>query len=92
MPISALLGTWAALSTIGEVFYPRLDQVGRLLASSRLLDMTLSNQDDIERLTEAFFRAEYDFLSLKQKHGLTGFYTHGGYWKQGVENGRTVCV
>jgi len=31
MPISALLGTWAALSTIGEVFYPRLDQVGRLL-------------------------------------------------------------
>lgn len=90
-----LLGDLIEASIIGydrQSLAEKLDQVGRLLASSRLLDMTLSNQDDIERLTEAFFRAEYDFLSLKQKHGLTGFYTHGGYWKQGVENGRTVCV
>lgn len=31
LPISALLGTWVLLSTIGAAFYPDFDQVARLL-------------------------------------------------------------
>ncbi len=70
----------------------KLDQMGRLLASSRLLDMSISNQADVERLTEAFFKADYDFLSLRRDEGLANFYTHGGSWKQSTDDGRQVCM
>ncbi len=65
----------------------KLDQTGRLLASSRLLDMTLSNQGDIETLSDAFFREEYDFLSARKGGELAHFYTHGGWWKRSGEDG-----
>jgi len=70
----------------------KLDQMGRLLASSRLLDMALSNQRDVERFTDAFFRADYDFLALKRDEGLANFYTHGGSWKREMDDGRPVCL
>ncbi len=70
----------------------KLDQMGRLLASSRLLDMALSNPADVEHLTDAFFRADYDFLALRRDEGLANFYTHGGSWKQATEDARLVCV
>jgi pyruvate,water dikinase len=70
----------------------KLDQMGRLLASSRLLDMALSNQADVERCTDAFFRADYDFLALRRDQGLANFYTHGGSWKGTREGGRAVCM
>lgn len=70
----------------------KLDQMGRLLASSRLLDMALSNQADVERMTDAFFRADYDFLALRRDEGLANFYTHGGSWKQATDDGRPVCM
>jgi len=70
----------------------KLDQMGRLLASSRLLDMALSNQADVERMTEAFFRADYDFLAFRRDEGLANFYTHGGSWKQAFDDGRQVCM
>jgi pyruvate,water dikinase len=70
----------------------KLDQMGRLLASSRLLDMALSNPADVERLSEAFFRADYDFLSLRRDEELTNFYSHGGSWKQAIDDGQQVCM
>ncbi len=70
----------------------KLDQMGRLLASSRLLDVSLSNQGDIETFTEAFFKGDYEFLPIKRDGWLKGFYTHGGDWKRAIEDGRTYCV
>jgi len=70
----------------------KLDQIGRLLASSRLLDMVLTSHGDVERMTEAFFKADYDFLAFKQDEGLANFYTHGGSWKQAADAGRHVCM
>lgn len=69
-----------------------LDYTGRLLASSRLLDMVISGREDIEHSVEAFFRGEYDFLSERRKDRLEGFYTHGGYWKRIIENNHAICM
>jgi len=70
----------------------KLDQMGRLLASSRLLDVALTSAADMERMTEAFFKADYDFLAFKRDEGPANFYTHGGSWKQTADNGRQVCM
>ena len=70
----------------------KLEQVGRLLASSRLLDLVISNQDDIERLTQAFLSGEYDFLSQKKADQPADFYIHGGYWSKIEENGNIYCI
>ncbi|MBI4849600.1 MAG: pyruvate, phosphate dikinase [Nitrospirae bacterium] len=70
----------------------KLDQLGRLFAASRLLDMTLSGRNDVDILTEAFFNGTYDFLSIKRADELKEFYTHGGYWKRTVEDGHAYCV
>lgn len=69
-----------------------LDQLGRLLATSRLLDMALTNEGDIERLTELFFKEEYDYLSAPHKERIEGFYVQTGDWKQIVEDGRTLYL
>ncbi|KAF0182787.1 MAG: pyruvate water dikinase [Nitrospirae bacterium] len=58
-----------------------LDQLGRLLATSRLLDMALSNQNDVETLTEAFFSGDYDFLRPRTPEQPTSFYLHCGHWR-----------
>ncbi len=39
----------------------RLGQVGRLLGAVRLLDMTLTDEDQLEPLVSAFFRGKCDF-------------------------------
>ncbi len=70
----------------------KLDHLGRLLASSRLLDMALASQSDAELLTESFFREEYNFLTRKRDDGLRNFYAHGGYWKRVAENDAFYCV
>ncbi len=70
----------------------KLDQMGRLLASARLLDMALSNQEDVTRLADAFFNEEYDFLSKKREDQLSGFYTHGGHWVVSAEGDRKICI
>jgi pyruvate, water dikinase len=69
-----------------------LDQLGRLLASSRLLDMALSKQEDVERMTDGFFRGEYDYLAYRHNEGLEHFYTHGGLWRRMVDEGLPVCM
>jgi pyruvate,water dikinase len=57
-----------------------LDQLGRLLASSRLLDVGIRSQEDIDRLTEAFFKGEYDYMNMGKAYALPGFYVPEGDW------------
>jgi pyruvate,water dikinase len=70
----------------------RLDQLGRLLAASRLLDMAIGSQEDVDRLLESFFRGEYDFLAKKSPDEPKSLYIHGGQWRTGEEDGRRVCI
>jgi len=69
-----------------------LDQLGRLLAASRLLDVAIPNQGQVERMTEAFFKKDYDFLNQGVSDQLPGFYTHTGEWRPVEEDGRSVCM
>jgi pyruvate,water dikinase len=70
----------------------KLDQLGRLLASSRLLDMALATQGDVSVLTEKFFRGDYDFLSGQKDRGMEGFYLQAGDWEKGIEENQVVCL
>ncbi len=65
-----------------------LDQVGRLLGCSRLLDVGLANRGALERLSESFFQGEYDFLSGPRDEALKDFYVVVGDWSTGEEDGR----
>jgi pyruvate,water dikinase len=69
-----------------------LDQLGRLLASSRLLDMAIPNLSEVDRMTEAFFEGDYDFLGQRQTSQLPGFYTAGQEWELIEENGRMLWL
>ncbi len=69
-----------------------LDQVARLLASSRLLDMGISHRDRVEPMVDAFFKADYDFLGGGLTQRLPGFYTQDGEWTRVEEDGRTLFV
>ncbi len=69
-----------------------LDQVGRLLASSRLLDMAIATEAEVKRLIEAFFQGEYNFLDKAQEIRIPGFYTHTGDWKRVEEDGRILLL
>jgi pyruvate,water dikinase len=70
----------------------RLDLLGRLLASSKLLDMTLSSQEDIESYCEEFFKGNYGFLSRDQVAELPSMYIQGGHWTRVVEGKHSFCV
>jgi len=69
-----------------------LDQLGRLLAASRLLDVAIPNQGQVDRMTEAFFKKDYDFLNQGVSDQLPGFYTHAGEWRPVKEDGRSVSM
>lgn len=58
-----------------------LDQVGRLLGASRLLDMALKNPEQVATLTESFFQGRYDFLEAERQEALPAFYLITGDWK-----------
>ena len=58
-----------------------LDQTGRLLAASRLLDVGIPSQEAVTRLFEAFFNEDYDFLRVADKSALSGFYVPLGQWQ-----------
>jgi pyruvate, water dikinase len=49
-----------AASTVKE----KLDQIGRLLGATRLMDMYLSGEDRIDSLVDAFFNGRYHFSSV----------------------------
>ncbi|PKN43664.1 MAG: pyruvate, phosphate dikinase [Deltaproteobacteria bacterium HGW-Deltaproteobacteria-18] len=68
-----------------------LDQTGRLLGCSRLLDLAIPNQTEVQTLTEMFFRQEYDFLDRSEKR-LPGFYASFGQWSLAEMDGREVIM
>lgn len=71
----------ATLSGLGpDDMQDVLDQTGRLLASARLLDMTISTSTDVDHMVEMFFDEEYDFLGNAPRPQVEGFYTDTGNW------------
>jgi len=65
----------------------RLDQLGRLLASCRLLDMTLANEDAVTTLADAFMAGDYDFLKPRDAAHPENFYTQQGHWSRRERDG-----
>ena len=70
----------------------KLDQLGRLLASTRLLDMALTRPEDVEHLADLFFQGDYDFLSRDREEKLPGFYIQEGDWEMKEMDGTPVIV
>ncbi len=67
-----------------------LDQLGRLLGTSRLLDMALKTPEQVVALTESFFQGRYDFLEPERPDAPTNFFLIIGDWKNsdpGMEPG-----
>lgn len=59
-----------------------LDQLGRLLASSRLLDMAITGLAEIDSMAEAFLRGDYDLLAKRAESPLPGFHLTLGDWER----------
>jgi pyruvate,water dikinase len=68
-----------------------LDQTGRLLGCSRLLDLAIPSKAEAQALTELFFKEDYDFLGRSEKR-LPGYYASMGEWSQSERDGQTVIV
>jgi pyruvate, water dikinase len=69
-----------------------LDQLGRLLGTSRLMDMGIANPEEIPKLTESFFKEDYNFLERKRPDEPPDFYVNTGHWRQTESDGRRVCL
>ena len=69
-----------------------LDQLGRLLGASRLLDVAIASEADVDRMVEAFFRSDYDFFRLSQENRLPDFYTSTGVWRRVMQEGRSLIL
>ncbi len=74
-----------------EATQERLDQLGRLLASCRLLDMTLANEDAVSTFADAFMAGDYDFLKPRDADRPDNFYTQQGHWMRRMRDG-IVCL
>jgi pyruvate,water dikinase len=59
-----------------------LDQLGRLLASSRLLDMAITGQAEAEAMAQGFLNGDYDLLSKRAESPLPGFHLTEGDWER----------
>ena len=70
----------------------KLDQMGRLLACSHMLDMAVRTQEDVDRLVDSFFRGKYNLLARKAEGEPEAFYIHGGHWRVAEEEGRSSCI
>jgi len=69
-----------------------LDQLGRLLGASRLLDVAIASKADVDRMVAAFFRGDYDFFRLSQENRLADFYTPTGVWRRVTQEGRSLIL
>ncbi len=69
-----------------------LDNLGRLLGSCRLLDITISNQDDIEFYCQQFFKGNYDFINVRNYEVMPSFYIKGGLWKIIADEQGRFCM
>ena len=68
-----------------------LDQLGRLLACSRLLDMAIPSQERVDSMKESFFSGDYNFLQ-QSDNPLPNFYTPIGDWSRVFEGDVTRCL
>jgi pyruvate,water dikinase len=68
-----------------------LDQLGRLLASSRLLDLGIPSREAVADMKASFFSGDYNFLQQAQ-HQLADFYTPTGEWTRIEEDGQVRCL
>jgi len=68
-----------------------LDQTGRLLGCSRLLDLAIPSQVEVQRMADLFFQGEYDFLGRSEKR-LPGFYASLGDWSLTEVDGGDVIL
>jgi len=68
-----------------------LDQTGRLLASTRLLDLAIAGRDEVDERVERFFEGRYDFLDRSEAR-LPGFYASIGNWSETEADGGRVIV
>jgi len=68
-----------------------LDQTGRLLASTRLLDLAIGSRVEVDRLVDRFFKGHYDFLNRSEER-LPGFYASMGQWSRTEFDGGPVVV
>jgi pyruvate, water dikinase len=75
-----------AAQSLGE----KLDQLGRLLASTRLLDMALQKPEDVGHLTRMFFEGDYDFLGHSSTPKILGFYVQQGHWEEVEKQGEKI--
>ena len=62
-----------------------LDQLGRLMAVSRLLDMAITSPAEAEAMAESFFRGDYDLLSKRRTNPLPAFHLVAGDWECAVD-------
>lgn len=60
-----------------------LDKLGRLLGTSRLLDMAMNGPEQAVSLTEAFFQGKYDVLEKEREDAPKDFHLITGHWKKG---------
>lgn len=83
----------ASLSGLDRAaFEVLLDQAGRLLGSSRLLDLAISGERDVDRMVAAFFQGDYDFFRLAREKSLPDFYTPIGDWQATEEDDRRLIL
>ena len=68
-----------------------LDQTGRLLGCSRLLDLAIPNQTEVQALVDLFFAEDYDFLGRSERR-LPGFYASVGEWSLIEYEGEEVLM
>lgn len=68
-----------------------LDQLGRLLASSRLLDLGIPSREVVDEMKASFFSGDYNFLQQADQP-LPDFYTPTGDWARVEEDGHVRCL
>ena len=59
-----------------------LNQLGRLLGTSRLLDMAMNSPEQVISLTDAFFQGKYDILERERKDAPEAFHLITGNWSK----------
>lgn len=69
-----------------------LDQLGRLLGSSRLLDMALKTPEQVVTLVESFFAGKYDFLEPEKSDAPANFFCIIGDWRLGEDQGNEAII
>jgi pyruvate,water dikinase len=74
-----------------EMTRNRLDLLGRLLASCRLLDMTLANEEAVDTLVAAFMAGDYDLLKPRDATQPENFYIQQGHWSRRTRDDR-ICL